>query len=145
MIIYTVLSAIGLTLFGVILTLCTPAKYIDDTNQTYQDLSVATIVGFMLVGALFEELLFRGIIQNVLNVFIHNEWTSIFVASLIFIAIHAQYFKKPIMLVNLIVPSLTFGWIYFATNNLLVPFLVHYAMNVVITLLFKYRIIAMRK
>jgi|GEM_PF-2090965 len=58
-IMYTVFSVIGLTLFGVLLTLCTPAKHVDDTNQTYQDLSVSTIVGFMLVGALFEELLFK--------------------------------------------------------------------------------------
>ncbi|MCU4788231.1 CPBP family glutamic-type intramembrane protease [Bacillus cereus] len=62
-----------------------------------------------------------------------------------FIGIHIQYFKKPIMLINIIVPSLTFGWIYFETNNIIVPFLVHFLMNLGITLLFKYNLISIKR
>ncbi|WP_369436145.1 CPBP family glutamic-type intramembrane protease [Lysinibacillus fusiformis] len=46
------------------------------------------------------------------------------------------------MLINISVPSLTFGWIYFETNNILVPIVVHFLMNLGITLLFKYNILS---
>ncbi|MCL1701702.1 hypothetical protein MWJ95_14880 [Lysinibacillus sp. Bpr_S20] len=55
-----VLAAFGLLLFGVILTLLIPSKYIDETNNSYQNYSLLGIIAFMLIGALFEEILFRG-------------------------------------------------------------------------------------
>ena len=145
MVMSIVIYSIGLLLFGIILTLCIPSKYIDDTNKGYQNFSLSTIIAFMFIGALFEEMLFRGIIQNLLYVFIENQWIAIITTTLLFIGIHIQYFKKPIMLINITVPSLTFGWIYFETNNLLVPFLVHFLMNLGITLLFKYNLISFKR
>ena len=139
------IASIGLLLFGVILTLYIPSKYIDDTNKGYQNYSLLGIFSFMLIGALFEEILFRGIIQNLIYVFIENQWFAILTTTLLFIAIHIQYFKKPIMLINIIVPSLTFGWIYFETYNIFVPFLVHFLMNVGITLVFKYNLISLKR
>ncbi len=68
-----VLAAFGLLLFGVILTLLIPSKYIDETNNSYQNYSLLGIIAFMLIGALFEEILFRGIIQNLLLVLLENE------------------------------------------------------------------------
>lgn len=140
-----VFSTIGLLLFGVILSSYIPAKYIDDTNKSYPDSSISTLLLFMFVGALFEEMLFRGIVQNVLYVFIKSNWIAIFTTTLLFIGFHIQYFKKPIMLINITIPSLVFGWIYTETNNLAVPVLVHYLMNVGITLLFKYNIIRLKR
>ncbi|MBT2289436.1 CPBP family intramembrane metalloprotease [Paenibacillus albidus] len=35
------------------------------------------------------------------------------------------------MLLNIIIPSLVFGWIYFVTDNLLVPVIAHIVMNLV--------------
>lgn len=140
-----VFSTIGLLLFGVILSSYIPAKYIDDTNKSYPDSSIPTLLLFMFVGALFEEMLFRGIVQNVLYVFIKSNWIAIFTTTLLFIGFHIQYFKKPIMLINITIPSLVFGWIYTETNNLAVPVLVHFLMNVGITLLFKYNIIRLKR
>ncbi|MDM5248550.1 CPBP family intramembrane glutamic endopeptidase [Lysinibacillus sp. G4S2] len=140
-----VLASFSLLLFGVILTLFIPSKYIDETNNSYQDYSVLGIVAFMFIGALFEEILFRGIIQNLLLVFIESQWTAIIITTLLFLGIHTQYFKKPIMLINITVPSLIFGWIYFETNNILVPFLVHFLLNLGMTLLFKYNVISIKK
>jgi len=99
----------------------------------------------MLLGALFEELLFRGIIQNLLFIFIENQWIAIIATTLFFLGFHTQYFKKPIMLINISIPSFTFGWLYFETNNILVPFVVHFLMNLGITLLFKYNLIRVKK
>ncbi|MNS65524.1 CAAX amino terminal protease self- immunity [compost metagenome] len=128
-----------------LLTLCIPSKYIDNTNKSYQNFSVSTIIAVMFFGALFEEMLFRGIIQSLLYIFIENHWIAIITTTLLFIGMHIQYFKKPIMLINITVPSLTFCWIYFETNNLLVPFLVHFLMNLGITLLFKYKLISFKR
>ncbi|MDR6721689.1 membrane protease YdiL (CAAX protease family) [Paenibacillus amylolyticus] len=140
-----VFSTIGLLLFGVILSSYIPAKYIDDTNKSYPDSSIPTLLLFMFVGALFEEMLFRGIVQNVLYLFIESKWIAILTTTLLFIGFHIQYFKKPIMLINITIPSLVFGWIYTETNNLAVPVLVHFLMNVGITLLFKYNIIRLKR
>ena len=145
MVMSIVIYSIGLLLFGIILTLCIPSKHIDDTNKSYQNFSLSTIIAFMFIGALFEEMLFRGIIQNMLYVFIENQWIAIITTTLLFIGMHIQYFKKPIMLLNITIPGLTFCWIYFETNNLLVPFLVHFLVNLGMTLLFKYNLIRLKR
>ncbi|MFJ8353361.1 CPBP family intramembrane glutamic endopeptidase [Bacillus paramycoides] len=138
------ITSCALLWFGVILTRYIPSKYIDDTNKSYQNYSLLSMFVFMFLGALFEELLFRGIIQNVLYIFIENQWIAIITTTLFFLGFHVQYFKKPIMLINISVPSLTFGWIYFETNNILVPFVVHFLMNLGITILFKYNLIKVK-
>ncbi|MFC6650254.1 type II CAAX prenyl endopeptidase Rce1 family protein [Paenibacillus rhizoplanae] len=53
-------------LFGIILTLLTPA------------------------GALFEELLFGGIIQNVLNFYLPQPWLAIGITTVLFVGMHVQ-------------------------------------------------------
>ncbi|PCN46021.1 CPBP family intramembrane metalloprotease [Brevibacillus laterosporus] len=145
MIMHICSASFALLLFGVILTLYIPSKYIDDTNKSYQNYSLLPIFVFMLLGALFEELLFRGIIQNLLFIFIESQWIAIIATTLFFLGFHIQYFKKPIMLLNISIPSFTFGWLYFETNNILVPFVVHFLMNLGITLLFKYNLIRVKK
>lgn len=137
-------ASFALILFGVILTLYTPSNYIDETNMSYQNYSVLHIFGFMFFGALFEELLFRGIIQNLIFLFVDSWWTAIIITTLLFLCFHVQYFKKPLMLLNITIPSLIFGWIYFKTNNILAPFAVHFLMNFAITLLFKYNLIKVK-
>ncbi|MED4284975.1 CPBP family intramembrane metalloprotease [Priestia megaterium] len=134
----------GVILFGIILTVFIPSTYIDDTNKSYQNNSLLSIVVFMFLAALFEELLFRGIIQNVLSVFIEQQWTAIIITTLLFLGFHTQYFKKPVMLLNISVPSLVFGWIYVETSNILAPFFVHFVMNIVMTLLFKYKLLSIK-
>lgn len=145
MVMSVIIASFGLLLFGVILTWCIPSKYIDDTNKSYQNYSLLSITAFMFLGALFEEILFRGMIQNLLLLFLEHQWTAIVITTLLFLGMHTQYFKKPIMLINITVPSLTFGWIYFETNNILVPFLVHFLMNLGMTLLFKYNVLSLKK
>ncbi|OMF89509.1 CPBP family intramembrane glutamic endopeptidase [Paenibacillus sp. FSL R7-0337] len=141
---YVVLPPISLLLFGIILTLITPASYIDETNKSYQNYSLTAILAFTFAGALFEELLFRGIIQNVLTLYLPNLRVAIVLTTVLFVGMHVQYYTKPLMLLNITIPSLVFGWVYVQTDNLLVPILVHFLMNLGITLLFKYNMIQMR-
>lgn len=141
----TVSVSLGLLVFGILATFLTPSKYIDETNKSYQNQSFPQLLSFLFVGALFEELLFRGIIQNVLFTFLHNSWLAIIVTTLLFLTLHVLYFKKPIMLLTIIVPSLAFGWVYFTTGNLLAPFIAHFVLNLGMTLLFKYEMIKVRE
>ncbi|MFB8425107.1 lysostaphin resistance A-like protein [Priestia megaterium] len=134
----------GLVMFGIVLAVFIPSTYIDDANKNYQNGSLPSIVVFMFLAALFEELLFRGIIQNALSIFTEHQWATIVITTALFLALHTQYFKKPIMLLNISVPSLVFGWIYVETSNILAPFFVHFIMNVVMTFLFKYRLLSIR-
>ncbi|PID06671.1 CPBP family intramembrane metalloprotease [Sporosarcina sp. P31] len=140
-IIISVVSSFALLVFGVILAFAIPSNYIDDTNKTYQDNSLSTIIIFMFIAALFEEILFRGIIQNLLFISTDVQWIAIVLTTLLFMIFHVQYFKKPTMLVTICIPSLVFGWIYFETNNILVPVFVHFTMNTGMTILFKYKIL----
>lgn len=138
-------ASVGLLLFGVILTLTIPEDYIDDTNKTYQNERFPDVFIFMFVAVLFEETLFRGIIQNLLLIFTGHQWVAILLTALLFIAFHFHYFKKPIMLLNICIPSLVFSWIYFKTNNILVPIFVHFVLNFGITILFKYKLISFKR
>lgn len=140
-----VISTFILLVYGIVLTIYIPSKYIDDTNKSYQNYALPTLVTFMCMAALFEELLFRGIIQNLLSVFLEDQWKAIIITAFIFIGFHVQYFKKPIMLVNIAIPCLLFGWIYFETNNILVPFSIYLLMNLGLTLLLKYKLISAKR
>lgn len=138
-------GSVGLILFGIILAYITPEQHIDETNKSYQDYSIPYIIVFMGLAGIFEELLFRGIIQNLLYMFFDMEWLAVVVTSLVFIAFHFSYFKKPIMFVNIAIPSFVFGVLYIATDNLLTPVLVHILMNVTMTILFKYNVLSLKK
>ncbi|WP_456277285.1 CPBP family intramembrane glutamic endopeptidase [Bacillus sp. AK128] len=141
----SVSSLIGILVVGVILTFVTPSKYIDDTNKTFQNYSLGKLVSFLLLGAIFEELLLRAIIQNVLLLLTNNEWSAIFIATALFVAIHTHYYKKPIMLLGITIPGLIFGWVYFETGNIIVPIVVHFLANLVMTLLFKYNLLKLKE
>jgi uncharacterized protein len=121
-----------------------PSNYIDNQNKQYQTSSISALFSLFLFGSLFEELLFRGIVQNLLLLYIEESWTGIFITSLLFLALHVQYFKKPLMLFNILLPSLAFGWVYVKTSNILAPIIAHFFLNFVITILFKYRILKLK-
>ncbi|RAS72861.1 CPBP family intramembrane glutamic endopeptidase [Priestia endophytica] len=140
----TVTTTIGLILFGILLTILIPSHYIDNQNKQYQTSSISALLSLFLFGSLFEELLFRGIVQNLLLLYIEESWTGIFITSLLFLALHVQYFKKPLMLFNILLPSLAFGWVYVKTSNILAPIIAHFFLNFVITILFKYRILKLK-
>lgn len=138
---YTLAGSVGLLLLGILFAFLVPDRQIDEGNKAYTKMTVPYIIGFMMLAGIFEEMLFRGIVQNVLLKFTGSEWAAIILASVLFIVFHVQYFKKPLMLATITIPGLLFGWIYFAADNLLVPIIVHAVMNIGITLLYKYNLL----
>ncbi|MFE8700071.1 CPBP family intramembrane glutamic endopeptidase [Cytobacillus sp. FJAT-54145] len=143
-ILVTSISLLALIIYGVILSALIPSEFIDDTNKTYQNYNLIQIISFMFVVSLFEELFLRGIVQNFLLITLENAWLSIIISTLLFVALHVQYFKKPIMLLNITIPGLVFGWIYYESSNIAVPITVHFLVNVGTTLLFKYNVIKIK-
>jgi len=145
MLLLTIFASIGLLFVGALLTYLVPSKYIDNTNQEMPNYSITVTCSLMFAGALFEELLFRGIIQNLIYLFTDSRWIAIIAATLLFVCFHVRYFKKPVMLLNITLPGLVFGWVYYETSNLLVPLMVHFATNVMMTLLLKYNVLRVKQ
>ncbi|NBI27909.1 CPBP family intramembrane glutamic endopeptidase [Chengkuizengella marina] len=139
-----IITSIVLLLYSMVLAYYIPSKWIDDTNKSYQKYSLFTLFYFMFFVVLFEELLFRGLIQNLIFITFNHAWLAIIITTLLFIGFHTRYFKKPIMLINIAFPSLVFSWIYFQTHNIFVPFAIHWILNVGMTLGFKYNLIKLK-
>ncbi|MCP8968963.1 CPBP family intramembrane glutamic endopeptidase [Ectobacillus ponti] len=144
LVVSTIAASIGFIILSSLLAMLMPANLIDDTNKTFQNETLVTIVIGMLVIVLFEELLYRGMIQNGIFLVFKNEWAAIAATTLLFVFAHKRYFKKPFMLLNIAFPGLLLCWIYFYTDNIIVPFTIHYIMNTATTLLFKYNVIRLR-
>ncbi|WP_456272795.1 CPBP family intramembrane glutamic endopeptidase [Bacillus sp. AK031] len=144
MFVYIVCASVALVSYGAALAYIVPSHLIDDTNKSFAEYPNHTILAFMFLIVLFEELLFRGIIQNAAFLMLQNEWLSIGIGALAFLLFHVRYFKKPVMLFNIILPSVVFGWGYSVTDNILVPIAVHFFMNVTMTLIFKYNLVRLK-
>lgn len=98
-------------------------KFLMDFTSIPQ-LLIAFIVIAVFAGV-GEELIFRGILQNLLLKKFQNHHTAIWVAAIVFSAIHFQFFGFiPRMLLGAI-----FGYLYVWTGNLWVPILAHITNN----------------
>lgn len=86
------------------------------------------LIAFIVIGCfagIGEELIFRGILQNLLHKKFQNHHTAIWISAIIFSAIHMQFFGfLPRMLLGAV-----FGYIYVWTGNLWVPIIAHIANN----------------
>jgi len=83
------------------------------------------MVVIAIIPAIGEELLFRGIIQNLLVNISRNIHIAIWVTAFLFSAIHLQFFGFiPRMLLGAL-----FGYLYFWSGNLFYPMVAHFINN----------------
>lgn len=86
------------------------------------------LAGFLVIAVLpgiGEELVFRGLLQNKLQALTRNPHVAIWVAAIIFSAIHFQFYGfLPRMLLGAL-----FGYLYVWSGNLWVPILAHFVNN----------------
>ncbi|AXI00893.1 CPBP family intramembrane metalloprotease [Sporosarcina sp. PTS2304] len=143
-VVYVTGASVGLIAFGVLLATYLPSKYIETANMEFTSYSIPVTMIMLFVAALFEELLFRGIIQNLILVYTESAWIAIIATTFLFLCLHVQYFKKPVMLLSISVSSVVFGWIYMQTATLLAPLIVHFLMNSSVTLLYKYKVLTIK-
>jgi uncharacterized protein len=105
------------------------------TRFLTQFTSPVQFVFAFLVMAVFagvgEELIFRGLLQNLLYKKINNPHTAIWLTAFLFSAIHLQFYG---FLPRLLLGAL-FGYMYYWSGNLWVPILAHITNNGLIVIL----------
>lgn len=89
------------------------------------------VIALAIAPAICEELVFRGIIADGLKKRM-GLWPALLISSFIFGAIHANW----VQFVGATVMGLLLGWLYFKTNSLALPILVHFFNNLLATSLF---------
>jgi membrane protease YdiL (CAAX protease family) len=98
------------------------------------------IVNFIMIAllpAIGEELIFRGCLQRILTVGLKNPHVAVWVAAIIFSAIHLQFYGfLPRMLLGAL-----FGYLFLWSKNLWIPILAHFINNgVVVVMAYVYQL-----
>ena len=93
-------------------------------QQGYHNLAI-NIVLLAILPAIGEELFFRGVIQKKLTYIIINPHLAILITSIVFSAIHLQFFG---FLPRLIL-GLVLGYFFYYSKNLWMPILAHFTHN----------------
>ncbi|MFS0722684.1 CPBP family intramembrane glutamic endopeptidase [Paenibacillus sp. 1P07SE] len=110
-----------------------PEEAADDggvNNKLFRERPIWHIVLICLIVSICEELLFRGAIQFAIGPY----WTSI-----VFAAIHIRYLKHWIPTGLVFSISYGLGWIYIETGTLWAPIAAHFAIDLVMGLIIRYR------
>lgn len=98
-------------------------EYITFFSSDYQFLFGLIVIA--LIPAIGEEFVFRGVIQNIFTLYFKNIHVAIWLAAILFSAIHMQFYGfLPRMLLGAM-----FGYLYVWSGNLLVPMAGHFANN----------------
>ncbi|MBF9253202.1 CPBP family intramembrane metalloprotease [Pontibacter sp. 172403-2] len=86
------------------------------------------LVGLLVIAvipAIGEELVFRGVLQRQLHRWAGNMHVAVWLAALIFAAIHVQFFG----FVPRVVLGALFGYLYFWSGRIVVPMVAHFVNN----------------
>lgn len=97
-------------------------RLFDDINRLLlTNFSLTELVIIFGGGAFSEEILFRGVIQPYLGI-----WLT----SLFFTVIHFRYIKKFFIVIEVFLMGLVLGFSYHLTSSLWVPILCHFTVNI---------------
>jgi Predicted metal-dependent membrane protease len=105
----------------------------DSNNGLIERMLAADNLGMLLINLLVmailpgfgEEILFRGVGQNIMGRIFKNHHAVIWIVAVIFSAIHNQYYGFiPRMLLGA-----TFGYLLFYTRNMWIPIIAHFTHN----------------
>jgi membrane protease YdiL (CAAX protease family) len=93
----------------------------------YRQLPVrlSMLVFAILIGPVFEEMLFRGLFQTLIRRFVPGVWTSIIISSVIFATAHQNFSHWP----ALFVLGLCLGYSYEKSGSLFRPIFIHALFN----------------
>ena len=100
-------------------------KYLTEFNTT--GYLIAAIIVIAVIPGIGEELLFRGLLQNIFKRIFKNDHVAIWITAMLFSAIHFQFFGFiPRMLLGAL-----FGYLYVWSGNLIIPIVAHFVNNCV--------------
>lgn len=94
--------------------------------------SLAELFVIFFTGALVEEILFRGIIQTHLGIWL---------ASFLFTIIHFRYLQKIVLIMEVYLMGLILGAMYLLTQTIWVPIFCHLTVNIITAFMIKKGII----
>jgi membrane protease YdiL (CAAX protease family) len=103
-----------------------PERYFNDggiNQRIFSSLNGRQLVFIVLLVSISEELLFRGIIQT---------YVGLWMASFIFALIHIRYLYNVYLFVNILLLSFFIGFIYEWTGNLLVTIAMHFTIDLIL-------------
>lgn len=87
------------------------------------------MIALVIVAApLYEEVTYRGLLQEGLRHVLWSRWLAVGVAATIFTAMHATA-VEPFALAALFVLGLGFGWVYERTGSIIAPIVMHAGFN----------------
>ncbi|MDV2580851.1 CPBP family intramembrane glutamic endopeptidase [Alkalibacillus haloalkaliphilus] len=130
-IVFAVLPALLIVTINVILVKVLPKKSYDDggvNERLFKALSIPHIFAITLLIAFAEEVLFRGVIHT---------FAGFIIASLLFALIHFRYLNKVVLLVSVLLLSFLIGYMYEVTNNLMVPFVAHFLIDLLLGIYYR--------
>lgn len=109
-------------------------EYFNRLMEQLTDDPVVMIITAVIMAPIFEEIIFRGIIQKGLMNNGVEPWKSIVIASVIFGLVHGN----PWQFVGAVLLGCVLGLVYYKTKSLLLPMLLHGFNNLCSTLLVTY-------
>jgi len=86
---------------------------------------VLLFISFGLVVPVFEEMLFRGILQSMIRAHLRNPWAAVLISSVVFALMHPYWMHLP----ALFMLSLGMGYSYERSGSLARPIFVHVLFN----------------
>lgn len=95
---------------------------------------MTNILFFGFIVGFSEELFFRGIVQNYLCRFIKPGLVAVFLSALLFSIAHFDFNE----LLSRTLLGFAIGYVYYRTNNIFVPILMHVANNILAVVLYPY-------
>ena len=78
-----------------------------------------------ILAAIGEELLFRGLLQNVLDRLFKNAHIAIWISAILFGIVHMQFYG----VIPRVLLGVLFGYLYFWSGNLAIPIIAHFINN----------------
>jgi membrane protease YdiL (CAAX protease family) len=89
-------------------------------------LRILMVIFIVLVAPVFEEMLFRGMLQSMIQGFIGRPWISVILASVLFVVLHPQTHWLALFAL-----SVTMGYAYEKSGSLFRPIFIHVAFNAI--------------
>ncbi|WP_106497377.1 CPBP family intramembrane glutamic endopeptidase [Lentibacillus sp. Marseille-P4043] len=130
---YGVIPGLVIVLCDLLLMYIFPKRYYDDggiNNKIFQNRSIGSIFLIVLLVAVSEELLFRGVLQTTFGFIL---------ASSIFALVHIRYITKPVLLVSVLFVSFYIGYMFELTGNLFTTITAHFIVDFLLGLIIRFQ------
>lgn len=126
-------AGLAVVILDLILMKWLPPSYYDDgglNERIFKGRSVFHIAIIAAIVAIFEEILFRGVIQT---------HVGLIASSIIFAVVHYRYLFNLFLFINVIVLSFFIGFIFLITENIIVTIFMHFIIDFLLGIIIKYR------